>query len=377
MYILLQTNHRVFVIQSVPAVMFLFQEFTWACRSSPSPSTQLLPAVCILSLTPCDLFLSVPHTESKQASISETSLSRRCHHRGKEVCVSHESLAEVAAILPLVYSKRPLVRTDENSQTEPPNTFIYPAAASADQSQHAGRRAGARQKHRKHVQAATEVWLHLAMIRWLQLGNHRTGGFSSLCPSHCPSISWSITSSTSISWCDLLHLPAPDPNPFDPFLDAPIHSSLDSSIYRSSHLSIYFSICPPGHFLYPSRIVSTSRSILFSGHYLYYWCYTLLIKKKASIHLWIHLSLDVPSLDPPEYRSVSSPVRPLVCLSTSASVSWTTLLFFIYATINPSISGCSRPFLFSFIFASTLWVSPSPGPPTDLPIYPSSDPPIH
>lgn len=138
----------VFIDQSLPAVTFLFQEFTWACRSSPSPSTQLLPAVCILSLTPCDLFLSVPHTESKRAGIGETSLSRRCHHRGKEVCVSHESLAEVAAILPLVYSKRLLVRTDENSQTEPPNTFIYPAAASADQSQRAGRRAGARQKRR-------------------------------------------------------------------------------------------------------------------------------------------------------------------------------------------------------------------------------------
>lgn len=38
-------------------------------------------------------------------------------------------------------------------------------------------------------------------------------------------------------------------------------------------------------------------------------------RKKASIHLLIHLSLNVPSLDRPKYRSVSSPVSLFVHLS--------------------------------------------------------------
>lgn len=105
------------------------------CALSSHLRTQLTPT------------LNSIHSKRKQASFSGTSLNHGHHHRGKEVCVSHESLAEVAPILPLVYSRRLLVRTDENSQTEKLNTFIFPAAASSDQSRRTGRRAGASQRH--------------------------------------------------------------------------------------------------------------------------------------------------------------------------------------------------------------------------------------
>lgn len=94
---------------------------------------------------------------------------------------------------------------------------------------------------------------------------HGAGGFPFLCLVD-RSMSSCVTSSTSTSWCHLAHLPAPDL-----ILVVPIHSSLDSSIYRSSNPSIHasiFSICPPEHFYNPSLLISTLKSVIFSEHYL-------------------------------------------------------------------------------------------------------------
>lgn len=144
---------------------------------------------------------------------------------------------------------------------------------------------------------------------------HSAGGFPSLCPSRCLSISWSITSSTSTSGCDLVHLPAPDPNQFDLSLDAPIHSSPDLSIYRSSHPSIHPSTFPSIHLdisiihpvLYPLLDQSFSRGII----------YLLLVP-----HALDQEKRFYPSLDPSvSWCSLSWSTSIWICLIASLSIS--------------------------------------------------------
>lgn len=145
------------------------------------------------------------------------------------------------------------------------------------------------------------------------------GGFLSLCPSLHPSLHPPLN--RDLIWFTFLLLIQISLIRFLMLLSIRllIHPSINLPIHP------YISLIYP--FLYPPLdllIRHFPRTLS-----IYFLCYTLLIKKKASIHLlihpsrrlWIHPSLNVPSLDPSEYRSVSpSPVRPLVSLSTSASV---------------------------------------------------------
>lgn len=301
--LLLQTNHTVFVAQSVPTIMFLFQEFTWPVDALhlPPPNSSWLFASCHWHLVTYFCLCRMLKA-SKQASVKPAQAAAAT--TGAKKCAS--AMNHWLRWRPSFPLFTPNGCWCEQMKTARRSHQTHLFTLRQLQRTRAGVLGGGRELGRGTAthpgswsvitliddllitarQSAQEVFLLLArLVR------------ASLDPSYHPPLHHDWTWFTFLLLIQILMLPS-----IRLLIHLPSHPSIHPSISPSVHLDIYL-IHP---FLYPPLDPSFSQALS-----IYCWCDTRLIKKKSFN----------PSLDPSvSWWSVSWSTWILICLITSLSI---------------------------------------------------------